>query len=154
MLTASASVILREVSRVSDLSVKKRACRKASSMIGNASSMFFVSRLIPLMTRIDQNNALVKVKVYVHPLNYSVNLMSPPGPFTLLAIVHYTMFDLRKQRLAQFPSLTKLRHNLADDPKTYFVIQTTSFRIRQHNDNIWVQRFDKLPYSCNCAAGT
>src|SRR5208283_4192651 len=101
MLTASASVILREVSQVSDSAVEKSACRKASSMTGNASSMFFVSRLIPLKNmRIDQNKALVEKKVLIHPLNYSVNLMSPPGPFTFLAIVHHVMFDLREPSIS------------------------------------------------------
>jgi hypothetical protein len=74
--------------------MKDSTYRNASSTIGIARSILLVIRLIPL--EIDRSDGSMKmVLAYAHPLNYCVKLMSSFCSFSFIAVVHYTMLDLK-----------------------------------------------------------
>lgn len=72
--------------------------RKASSMIGRASSMLFVSLLIPLEEK-ERPSLWDKTQAedanrYLHPFDDSIDLMPPFCPLAFFTVEHHPMLDL------------------------------------------------------------
>lgn len=70
--------------------------RNASSMIGRAKSILFVSLLIPLYSRSDliPRMSCRNERPSLHALDNCVHLMSSSCPFSFLAVEHNSMFNL------------------------------------------------------------
>ncbi len=80
--------------------------RNASSMIGNASSIFLVKRLIPLCTRQSASSQTYNVP-RLHALHNSIHLVSPLRPLALLLIKHDVELDLKLVSLKSTSQLEK-----------------------------------------------
>ena len=76
-------------------------------MIGIARSTLFVMRLIPLWRNVGRE--LQTMIVYVHPLNYCINLMSSLSAFGFSAVVHDAVFDLKLCEVLPGRSWSKVR---------------------------------------------
>lgn len=98
MLTASSSVILFTITiHYKWHKEEQGANRNASSIIGRARLMLFVSLLIPLQgPNIVRNQGMTSCKrnSSSHSFHDSINLMSALRSLTFFLVEHHTVFDL------------------------------------------------------------
>jgi hypothetical protein len=101
--------------------------RKASSIMGNASSKLRVKRLMPLYL-LSFHRPIEQNLCHSHSLHNRVHLMSPPASLGLLGVIHYPVLDL--------------------------IIQPTALRVCQCNNEALVHRFEEPACTGQCTPST